>query len=196
MLFSKRQLLIQTDRLDLRLPQLSDHKNWSQLRFESKEFLTPWEPTWSHDHLLRRPFINRVNWAKRSIQNGTAIPLFIINRNEGALIGAITLDNIRRGPNQTATMGYWIGLPYVRKGFMSEAISALVHYAFSTLDISRIESACLPENTPSRKVLEKCGFKYEGVAQAYIQIDGRWRTHVLYSSLRYDRRGKTDIGVL
>lgn len=196
MLFSKRQLLIQTDRLDLRLPQLSDHKNWSQLRFESKEFLTPWEPTWSHDHLLRRPFINRVNWAKRSIQNGTAIPLFIINRNEGALIGAITLDNIRRGPNQTATMGYWIGLPYVRKGFMSEAISALVNYAFGTLDISRIESACLPENTPSRKVLEKCGFKYEGVAQAYIQIDGRWRTHVLYSSLRYDRRGKTDTGVL
>ena len=196
MLFSKRQLLIQTDRLDLRLPQLSDHKNWSQLRFESKEFLTPWEPTWSHDHLLRRPFINRVNWAKRSIQNGTAIPLFIINRNEGALIGAITLDNIRRGPNQTATMGYWIGLPYVRKGFMSEAISALVHYAFGTLDLSRIESACLPENTPSRKVLEKCGFKYEGVAQAYIQIDGRWRTHVLYASLRYDRRGKTDTGVL
>ena len=196
MLFSKRQLLIQTDRLDLRLPQLSDHKNWSQLRFESKEFLTPWEPTWSHDHLLRRPFINRVNWAKRSIQNGTAVPLFIINRNDGLLIGAITLDNIRRGPNQTATMGYWIGLPYVRKGFMSEAISALVHYAFATLDISRIESACLPENTPSRKVLEKCGFKYEGVAQAYIQIDGRWRTHVLYSSLRYDRRGKTDTGIL
>ena len=196
MLFSKRQLLIQTDRLDLRLPQLSDHKNWSQLRFESKEFLTPWEPTWSHDHLLRRPFINRVNWAKRSIQNGTAIPLFIINRNDGVLIGAITLDNIRRGPNQTATMGYWIGLPYVRKGFMSEAISALVHYAFATLDISRIESACLPENTPSRKVLEKCGFKYEGVAQAYIQIDGRWRTHVLYASLRYDSRGKTDTGFL
>ena len=196
MLFSKRQLLIQTDRLDLRLPQLSDHKNWSQLRFESKEFLTPWEPTWSLDHLLRKPFINRVNWAKRSMQNGTAIPLFIINRNDGVLIGAITLDNIRRGPNQTATMGYWIGLPYVRKGFMSEAISALVHYAFGTLDISRIESACLPENTPSRKVLEKCGFKYEGVAQAYIQIDGRWRTHVLYAALRYDRRGKTDTGVL
>lgn len=196
MLFSKRQLLIRTDRLDLRLPQLSDYKNWSQLRLESKKFLTPWEPVWSHDHLLRRPFINRVNWARRSMQNGTAIPLFIVNRVDGALLGAITLDNIRRGPNQTATMGYWIGLPYVRKGFMSESITALVHYAFNTVDISRIESACLPENTPSRKVLEKCGFKYEGVAQAYIQIDGRWRTHVLYASLRHDRRGKTDTGVV
>ncbi|MGI9358913.1 MAG: GNAT family N-acetyltransferase [Paracoccaceae bacterium] len=196
MLFKKRHLLLQTDRLDLRLPQLSDHKSWSRLRLSSKDFLTPWEPTWTNDHLLRRPFVNRVNWAKRSMQNGTAIPLFIIGRNDGVLMGAITLDNIRRGPNQTATMGYWIGSPYVRQGFMSEAIVGLVNYAFGALDISRIESACLPENTPSRKLLEKCGFKYEGVAQAYIQIDGRWRTHVLYASIRYDRRGKTDTGVV
>ena len=115
MLFKKRHLLLQTDRLDLRLPQLSDHKSWSRLRLESKDFLTPWEPTWTNDHLLRRPFVNRVNWAKRSMQNGTAIPLFIIGRNDGVLMGAITLDNIRRGPNQTATMGYWIGSPYVRR---------------------------------------------------------------------------------
>ena len=196
MLFKKRNLLIQTDRLDLRLPQLSDHKSSSRLRLSSKDFLTPWEPTWTNDHLLRRPFVNRVNWAKRSLQNGTAIALFIIGRNDGVLMGAITLDNIRRGPNQTATMGYWIGSPYVREGFMSEAIVGLVNYAFGALDISRIESACLPENTPSRKLLEKCGFKYEGVAQAYIQIDGRWRTHVLYASIRYDRRGKTDTGVV
>ena len=196
MLFKKRHLLLQTDRLDLRLPQLSGHKSWSRLRLESKDFLTPWEPTWTNDHLLRRPFVNRVNWAKRSMQNGTAIPLFIIGRNDGVLMGAITLDNIRRGPNQTATMGNWIGSPYVRQGFMSEAIVGLVNYAFGALDISRIESACLPENTPSRKLLEKCGFKYEGVAQAYIQIDGRWRTHVLYASIRYDRRGKTDTGVV
>jgi ribosomal-protein-alanine N-acetyltransferase len=53
----------------------------------------------------------------------------------------------------------------------------------------------LADNKPSRGVLEKCGFKYEGVAQAYIQIDGRWRTHVLYSALRYDRRGKTSAGI-
>jgi ribosomal-protein-alanine N-acetyltransferase len=63
------------------------------------------------------------------MQNGTAIPLFIISRDDGALMGAITLDNIRRGPNQTATMGYWIGSPYARQGLMSEAILGLVNYA-------------------------------------------------------------------
>ena len=62
------------------------------------------------------------------------------------------------------------------------------------MDLSRIEAACLPENAASRGVLEKCGFKYEGVAQSYLQIAGRWRNHVLYANLRGDRRGRTDVG--
>ncbi|NBX42833.1 MAG: N-acetyltransferase, partial [Rhodobacteraceae bacterium] len=57
-----------------------------------------------------------------------------------------------------------------------------------------IESACLPENTASRGLLEKCGYKYEGVAQSYLQINGRWRNHVLYANLRSDRRGRTEVG--
>jgi ribosomal-protein-alanine N-acetyltransferase len=77
---------------------------------------------------------------------------------------------------------------------MREAIDAVVHYAFDRLDLSRIEAACLPENKASRGLLEKAGFKYEGVAQSYLQIDGRWRTHVLYAALRLDRRGRTDAG--
>jgi ribosomal-protein-alanine N-acetyltransferase len=77
---------------------------------------------------------------------------------------------------------------------MRESVQALCHYAFTKLDLSRLESATLPENTASRGVLEQCGFKYEGVAQSYLQIDGRWRNHVLYANLRGDRRGRTDVG--
>ena len=110
------------------------------------------------------------------------------------LLGAITLDNIRRGPAQAGTTGYWIGEPFARAGYMREAIAAVINYAFQTLDLSRIEAGCLPENTPSRRLLETCGYKYEGVAQSYLQIAGRWRNHVLYANLRHDRRGKTDVG--
>jgi len=109
------------------------------------------------------------------------------------LLGAITLDNIRRGPAQSATIGYWIGQLHARQGYMREAIGALVRHAFVTMDLSRIEAACLPENAASRGVLEKAGFKYEGVAQSYLQINGRWRNHVLYANLRNDRRGKTEV---
>jgi ribosomal-protein-alanine N-acetyltransferase len=159
----------------------------------SEDYLVPWEPRWAEDHLSRKAFTNRVYWSQRSINSGTAVPLFLERRADGALLGAITLDNIRRGPAQSGTLGYWTGQAYARQGYMEEAILAVLHHAFVRLDLSRIEAACLPENKASRGLLEKCGFKYEGVAQSYLQIDGRWRTHVLYASLRNDRRGLTDV---
>lgn len=194
MLGLKRKVRIETERMTLRLPGHGDWHIWSDLRSESAAFLTPWEPVWSSDHLSRRAFTNRVYWASRAHSQGTALPLMMIRREDGALIGAITLDNIRRGPAQAATAGYWVGKPFARRGYMREALLAVVHHAFTTMDLSRVEAACLPENAASRGVLEKTGFKYEGVAQSYLQIGGRWRNHVLYANLRGDRRGKTDVG--
>ncbi len=194
MLGRRRQVRLETARMTLRPPVHGDYTAWSALRHDSQEFLDPWEPTWAMDHLSRKAFTNRVYWAQRSITSGTAVPLFLIRRSDDALLGAITLDNIRRGPAQAGTTGYWIGQAYARHGYMKEAIEAVVHYAFRTLEISRVEAGCLPENTPSRRLLEQCGYKYEGVAQSYLQINGRWRNHVLYANLRSDRRGKTDVG--
>jgi ribosomal-protein-alanine N-acetyltransferase len=194
MLGAKRKVRLETERLTLRPPQHSDFRAWVALRRDSQEFLQPWEPTWAPDHLSRKSFTNRVYWAQRSIAQGTAVPLFLIRRSDDMLLGAITLDHIRRGPAQAGTTGYWIGEPFARQGYMREAILALVHHAFTTLDLSRIEAGCLPENTPSRRLLETCGYKYEGVAQSYLQINGRWRNHVLYANLRHDRRGRSDAG--
>ncbi len=194
MLTLKRKLAIETERLTLRPPVHADFQSWATLRSESIAYLRPWEPSWASDHLSRKAFSNRVYWASRSVTGGTALPLFLIRRKDNALIGAITLDNIRRGPAQAGTLGYWTGECFARRGYMREAIEATVHHAFTRLDLSRIEAACLPENAASRGLLEKTGFKYEGVAQSYLQIDGRWRNHVLYAHLRHDRRGKTIVG--
>lgn len=194
MLLPRRELRLETERLSLRPPRHADYEMWARLRRESAAFLQPWEPSWAPDHLSRRAFTARVAWARRGIAGGTAVPLFLLRRVDGALVGAITLDNVRRGPAQSATTGYWTGQPFARQGFMREALAAVVHHAFAGLDLSRIEAGCLPENAGSRRVLESCGFKYEGVAQAYLQIDGRWRNHVLYANLRLDRRGRTDAG--
>ncbi|MEL7149929.1 MAG: GNAT family protein [Pseudomonadota bacterium] len=192
MLRFQRKIRIDTERMILRPPMHTDFRPWSDLRRQSAEFLQPWEPSWSADHLTRKGFVNRVYWANRSIAQGTAVPLFLIGRENNSVLGAITLDNIRRGPSQAGTIGYWIGAEHARRGYMQEALTAVVHYAFEVLDLSRIESACLPENAASRALLEKCGYKYEGVAQSYLQINGRWRNHVLYANLRSDRRGRVE----
>ena len=182
---------IETERMQLRPPRHSDFRAWVALRRASEGFLRPWEPAWADDHLSRRAFTNRVIWARRSVSGGTGLPLFLVRRQDATLLGAITLDNVRRGPAQAASLGYWVGAPFARQGYMREAITALAGHAFATLDLSRLEAACLPDNAASRGVLESAGFKYEGVAQSYLQIDGRWRNHVLYAMLRSDRRGRS-----
>jgi ribosomal-protein-alanine N-acetyltransferase len=193
-MFFRRRPQLASERLVLRLPQHNDFRAWVHQRRNSAHHLIPWEPTWAEDHLSRRAFTARVSWAARAQAQGTALPLLLIRRSDAQLMGAITLDNIRRGPAQAGTIGYWIGADFTRQGYMREAVQAVVHYAFTQMDLSRLESACLPENAASRGVLETCGFKYEGVAQSYLQIDGRWRNHVLYANLRGDRRGRTDVG--
>ena len=191
---TKRRFRLETERLVMRLPEHGDYRQWASLREASAGFLTTWEPTWSSEHLTRRSFTGRVQWAARIHAQGTGMPLFLLRHSDDQLLGAITLDNIRRGPAQAGTIGYWMGQPFARQGYMREAILGLVTHAFTTQDLSRIEAACLPENTASRTVLEKTGFKYEGVAQSYLQINGRWRNHVLYANLRGDRRGRTNVG--
>ena len=190
----RRPIRLETERMALRLPAHGDFNAWVALRQDSRDFLVPWEPTWSADHLSRKAFTNRVYWAQRASRAGTAIPFFLERSVDGALLGAITIDNIRRGPAQMATIGYWIGAAHARQGYMTEAIGAVTRHAFTAMDLSRIEAACLPDNAASRAALERSGFKYEGVAQSFLQINGRWRTHVLYANLRHDRRGRTEAG--
>lgn len=189
LLFRRSQATtIETPRLVLRLPEMGDHAAWSRLRRRGEGYLRPWEPTWSQDHLTRRAFRTRVYWASRAREEGRALSLFLIRREDDQLVGALTLDNIRRGPAQSGQVGYWIGQEFSSQGYMTEALSALVQHAFGMLDLSRVEAACLPENAASRTVLERTGFRCEGVAVSYLQIAGRWRDHMLYASLRSDRQ--------
>ncbi|MCY4541909.1 MAG: GNAT family protein [Rhodobacteraceae bacterium] len=183
-----------TERLRLRPPLRMDFEQWAALRAASRDFLQPWEPKWEPNHLSPAAFANRVHSARKSIKDKTAFPFMLIRRSDEQLVGALTLDNVRFGPSQSGILGYWVGSDYSRRGYMSEAMRAVVHYAFTELGLSRLEAACLESNKPSRRLLERCGFKYEGVAQSYLQIAGIWQNHVLYANMRSDRRGPTVAG--
>jgi len=189
-LWKRQDLIIDTERCYLRLPQLSDYQDWVLLRRKSEIFLSPWEPqTDSHFYSLAA-FKARVKWSKKNFKERKVIHVLAFRREDGILLGAITLDNLKRGAAQSCSIGYWIGEPFAGNGYMSEILKALIFQAFKEFELSRIEAATLPENKASRRLLEKSGFKYEGVGQSYLQIAGRWRNHVLYSLLRDDRRGK------
>ena len=164
----------------LRAPRASDYEAWAALRQASQAYLRPWEPTWPEDDLTRPAFKRRLSIYAREMDAGNAWPFFIFADSDQALVGAITLSNVRRGVAETGTLGYWIGQKFAGQGLGTAAVRAMVAWAFEDLNLHRVEAACVPDNAASRRVLEKAGFQLEGRARAYLKINGAWADHLLF----------------
>lgn len=173
-------LRVEGEGVRLRPPRASDYGEWRELRAASREFLQPWEPTWPADDLTRAAFRRRLAAYSRDREAGTAYPFFVYRSSDDALTGGITLSNVRRGVAQMGSVGYWCGKPFARQGQTIAAVRALTLFAFRSLALHRLEAACLPHNDASRTLLNRAGFREEGLAQAYLKINGVWRDHVLF----------------
>lgn len=174
--------ILKGERIILRAPVMADYASWYSVRKESREFLKPYEPRWTEADLARHVFSARVRRGGEEATAGTDYTFFIfeIEGRREKLVGGVTLSNIRRRAAQHGTLGYWMAYDKAGKGIMTEAVGLVVAFAFDTLDLHRIHAAFLPFNTASRRVLEKNGFREEGYAEAYLQIDGKWADHVLF----------------
>lgn len=179
---------IHGDRVHLRTPQMGDFPVWAALREESRAFLTPWEPTWPVDDLSRSAFRRRIRRYMQDVREDSAYPFFIFRNSDETLVGGITLSNVRRGVTQSASVGYWVGGPFARQGYMTAAVVTLVPFVFDQLRLHRLEAACLPSNAASIRLLEKVGFAREGFARRYLRINGVWQDHFLYAMLSDDPR--------
>lgn len=171
---------MQTERLNLEVPTLAHWKDWAEIRRQSRTFLAPWEPSWGVDHLSKAAFRRRLH-AYRN--DKTVRPFFIIRRADDQLLGGVTLNNIRYGVVQSASLGYWLGEPFAGQGYMTEALSRVMDYAFDEMKLHRLEAACMPANKASRRLLERLGFQEEGFFRGYLKINGVWEDHVIYSLL-------------
>ncbi len=179
-------------RVYLRPPRRRDQRQWLELRRRSSSFLRPWEPTWPADATRRSAYRRRLKRLQHDWQSGTGYGFFIFDRVNDSLLGGITLSNLRRGVAQSGTIGYWIGQPYARRGYMTEALLLVLDFAFGELGLHRVEAACLVHNEASRGLLLKCGFTEEGLARRYLRIDGRWQDHRTFAILSDDPRPSLD----
>jgi [ribosomal protein S5]-alanine N-acetyltransferase len=170
----------------LRPPQTADYAEWASLRERSRAFLVPWEPTWPADDLTRGAFRRRLKRYAEDQRTDQAYAFFIFRQEDNVLVGGLTLANVRRGVAQAGSLGYWLGEPFVRRGYMSAAVKALLPFTFGTLKLHRVEAACIPTNVASIRLLEKCGFMREGYAREYLCINGVWQDHLLYARLASD----------
>jgi ribosomal-protein-alanine N-acetyltransferase len=172
--------------LIMRAPEPGDYKAWAALREASRAFLAPWEPTWPEDDLTPDAFRKRIARLGAELRADQTYPFFLFDTESGALMGGLTLSNVRRRAAMSATLGYWMGVNFAGKGVMSRAVPALCRHAFAHFGLERIEAACLPDNHASIRVLEKAGFQREGFARAYLAIAGRRQDHLLFALLKSD----------
>lgn len=168
----------------LRPHRAADYAEWAALRSGSRAFLQPWEPTWPLDDLTRAAFRRRLTAYAQDIERCVAYPFLVLRQSDGAMVGGVTVSNVRRGVAQIASLGYWIGEPFARQGHTAAAVGAVTRFCFERLGLHRLEAACIPANAASRGVLLKCGFRQEGMARAYLRINGAWRDHLLFGLLR------------
>lgn len=170
----------------LRQPLLADYPEWVSLRAQSRRHLQPFEPSWPDDDLTPQGYQRRLRLAYDEARMDQGYAFFIVSRQDNKVLGGATLAHVRRRAAQTAMLGYWMGERHAGHGIMSAAVPALCRYAFSALELMRIEAACLPENTASIRVLEKSGFRLEGHVRSFLAIDGVRRDHRLFAVLPGD----------
>lgn len=166
----------------LRPYQRSDARDWSAVRRANERWLAPWEPTppgpW---YELNSPASFRLvlRELRRSARIGEAMPFAVLY--QGRLVGQLSLGNIVRRAFGSGYAGYWVDSEAAGKGIIPTALALVVDHAFGAGGLHRIEVNIRPENSPSRRVVEKLGFREEAYHPRYLHIDGGWRDHIGYA---------------
>ena len=177
---------LEGEKVFMRVPMERDWRDYAEIRAASRKFLEPWEPTWPSDALSRDAFYRRMNRYTSDWRNDTGYSMFLFDQESTALVGGISLSNVRRGVALCGTLGYWMGETHAGKGYMHEGLRLMLRFAFDELMLHRTEAACLPHNEASRNLLLGCGFSQDGHAKKYLKIRGVWQDHLLFSLLSED----------
>ncbi|MFD0558018.1 ribosomal-protein-alanine N-acetyltransferase [Stackebrandtia endophytica] len=167
------------DRVSLRPYRRSDATHWSAVRRRNEGWLAHWEPasgaSW-HEANSPAGFRTMYRDLRRSAKTGATWPFAVCY--DGELVGGMTVGSITRRAFCSAHVGYWIDEQHAGKGIAPTALALICDHAFTSGRLHRIEVNIQPHNTPSRRVVEKLGFREEAMYKAYLYINNQWRDHI------------------
>lgn len=178
-------LVLTTERLIMRLGRESDATSIITYFHDNHTHLAESMPALSNDFYTPEYWDRRLSLSWSEWQQDQSLRLFLFDRRTpDVVMGTVSLTQIVRGPLQACYLGYGIASRYEGKGMMTEALRAVIHHAFSSLDLHRIMANYRPSNLRSARLLERLGFVVEGLAKDYLIINGKWCDHVLTSLVR------------
>ncbi|MGH7438504.1 MAG: GNAT family N-acetyltransferase [Polyangiaceae bacterium] len=178
-----------TERLILRAPRTEDVAALRLVLRKNSAHLQPWSvtPAPGEDPASLTSVSRSVLRYRKEWKQGQAYVLLITPRgNEREILGRVALGGIQRGAFLNAHLGYWIDAAHEGQGLMTEAVREATAFAFAALGLHRVQAAVMPRNQASHRVLEKVGYRREGMALRYLFIAGAWEDHVLYALTRED----------
>ena len=147
----------------------------------NRAFMRPWEPRRDVEAYTLEAMEQGVEEQQRQWSEDRGYSFGVWEQAAGTLIGRVTLSRITRRAFQNCGLGYWLDAAHNGRGYTTEAVRLVLDYAFGELGFHRVEAATLLHNVGSIRVLEKTGFRREGLALRYLQIDGRWQDHYLWA---------------
>jgi len=178
---------IRTERLILRLPELSDVPEIVRFVRVNRDFHAPWEPSRSADYYSPEYWTDQVERSASNFADDRALNLFLFaSQGDPDIIGRLNFSNFVRGAAHFCHCGYALAESAQGKGLMEEALGTAIRYLFDDVGMHRIMANYLPRNVRSASLLARLGFQVEGVAKQYLLINGRWEDHVLTSLVNRD----------
>lgn len=151
-----------------------DRAAWLELRGRNLDWLAPWEATPPRD-APPIAFPTMVRSLRNQARAGQLMPFALTY--EGRLVGQLTIGGITWGSLCSAHVGYWIDARVAGRGIMPTAVALASDHCLVTVGLHRIEINIRPENVASLRVVEKLGFRDEGVRRSFLHISGAWRDH-------------------
>lgn len=173
-----QHLCLQTDRLDLRVLEAAAAKQVLTYYQRNREFLAPWEAVKDEEFFTLSAQQNQLQNELQSMREGRLFKVWLFLKAKPEVIGSIALNNIVRGAFQSCHLGYKLSAEVINQGLMSEALAEVINYAFTKLQLHRLEANIMPRNKRSLRVVEKLGFYNEGLAEKYLNINGKWEDHL------------------
>ena len=175
----------------LRPLRLRDGPSWSEVRRRNVRWLAPWEATPPDGTPMVQTslatYVAMWRRLRREAATGRALPFAITYDRE--LVGQLTVGGIARGSLHSAHLGYWVDSRVAGRGIMPTAVALATDHCFWSAGLHRVEVNIRPENSASRRVVEKLGFREEGLRERFLHIDGDWRDHLSYALVREDVPG-------
>ena len=172
---------VQWAQLMLRPLALGDRGEWDRVRFRNRQWLEPWEASNPEPGGAAPSYREFVRLLRQQARGGQSLPWLIVERRpedgRPQLVGQLTVSGITLGSFRSATLGYWVDGEQAGRGIAPMAVAMATDYCFQHLRLHRMEINIRPENAKSLRVVEKLGFRDEGLRERFLHIGGSWADH-------------------